>query len=212
MLEMTTEYEHLRLLGVPDEQLGTLTPLLERGVYLTGRDGSSMADFMVQDLGLTPEFVEQNVQTVFLNYSPVDDFTTSRIHEGSVVALSAALPGLVGAVMRKSGFLASLRQGITKGGELGVQETGKPVTVRVKAFNLLLAPLSRLFFRKGVLLPMREAGELLRSLPDDFWSACAGVEIKGQRFDPRRYEIGLPEGDALLQLIAEAPEAQKGDA
>ncbi len=207
---MTQEFERLRLLSVPDEQLGALTPLLERGVYITGRDGASMADFMVRDLGLTPEFVEQNVQTVFLNCSPVDDFATARVHDGSVVALSAALPGLVGAVMRKSGFLASLRQGITKGGEQGVQETGTPVTVRVKAFNLLLAPLSRLLFRKGVLLPMREAGELLRSLPEDFWNGCAGLEIRGERFDPRRYEIGLPENDALLLLTVEAPEAQKG--
>lgn len=181
-------------------------------MYITARDGASMADFMVRDLGLTPEFVEQNVQTVFLNCSPVDDFATARIHDGSVVALSAALPGLVGAVMRKSGFLASLRQGITKGAEPGVKETGTPVTVRVKAFNLLREPLARLFFRKGVLLPMREAGELLRSLPESFWNGCAGVEIRGERFDPRRYELGLPESDAMLLLLAEAPEIQKGDA
>ncbi len=209
---MTEKAERLRVLGVPGEQLKELFPLLESGVYMTGHDGSSMASFLVNDLGLEPDYVQDEIQTVFLNSSPVDDFSSARIHEDAVVALSAAMPGLVGAVMRKSGFFSSLRGGISCKADQEGEGSSEPILVKVKAFNMLRGHVAELFFRKGVYLPSGLADEVLRSLPDSFWQSCSQIEIKGQRFDPNRYELMLPKNDNMLLLSMEAPEQDSGGA
>jgi hypothetical protein len=73
------------------------------------------------------------------------------------------MPGLVGATMRRGGFYAALRQGISHVLDSGTSanECG---TVRLKLFNLLLAELGPLVLARGLLLEPYELNELLQSL------------------------------------------------
>jgi hypothetical protein len=73
------------------------------------------------------------------------------------------MPGLVGATMRRGGFYAALRQGISHvtGSGTAACEGG---TVRVKLFNLLLAELGPLVLARGLILERGELDELLQNL------------------------------------------------
>jgi len=56
--------------------------------------------------------VKHDIKVLFLDYSPVDDLDAAIIKDGAILALSAAMPGLVGAAMRKDG-LSWMRTSIT---------------------------------------------------------------------------------------------------
>lgn len=203
--------ERLTLLRVSDALLAGLYPLLERGVGFMGANGASLHDFLTGELGLDPAFLQQNVQTVFCDSHPIDDLAACPIHEGAIVALSAAMPGLVGAVMRRDGPLQGLREGISSSDESAWQsgDNGPQVLVWLKIFNTLRAPLAPVLLRRGVLLRMQQMDALLRELPEHFWQQSGGVLIKGRRFNPLTHELGLPQTDALVELEVRAPTPEK---
>ena len=73
------------------------------------------------------------------------------------------MPGLVGATMRRSGFYATLRQGITHA-ESGNQISAGHGTISLKLFNLLLPELAPLILARGILLQREELDGLLKDL------------------------------------------------
>jgi hypothetical protein len=117
----------------------------------------SVLEFLVQDLGLTPEYVRQRITTVFLDGQVVDVLEDAALREGSRLALSAAMPGLVGATLRRSGPYAAMRAEITRPAEHEVHVGSAATTVvEVKLFNLLIDEIGPVLLERGVLLE-REA-------------------------------------------------------
>ena len=117
----------------------------------------SVLEFLVEDLGLTPEYVRQRITTVFLDGQVVDVLEDAALREGSRLALSAAMPGLVGATLRRSGPYAAMRAEITRPAEHEVHVCSAATTVvEVKLFNLLIDEIGPVLLERGVLLE-REA-------------------------------------------------------
>lgn len=117
----------------------------------------SVLGFLVDDVGLTPEYVQQRITTVFLDGKVVDVLEDAMLREGSRLALSAAMPGLVGATLRRSGPYAAMRAEITRAAEHEVHVCPAATTVvEVKLFNLLIDEIGPLLLERGVLLE-REA-------------------------------------------------------
>jgi hypothetical protein len=145
------------------DQLGAFFPMLQRGVTVQAEVACPLRELLCGQFGIPQEYLAGRVTTIFLDNRPVDDLDGSLIHEGSRVTLSAAMPGLVGATMRRSGFYATLRKGIThveKGGDLRAGQG----TVRLKLFNLLLPELAPLVLARGILVKRDELNTLLEDL------------------------------------------------
>jgi hypothetical protein len=149
----------LRLEG---DQLACFFPLLQRGVILQAVVGGSLRELLCDQLGIPADYVAGRITTIFLDNKPVDDLDCT-VGEGARIALSAAMPGLVGAVMRRSGFYAALRQGITHAEKSGVPEAGSG-TVRLKLFNLLLPEIGPLILGRGILVEPAELDGLQEEL------------------------------------------------
>jgi hypothetical protein len=147
--------------GLPAGGMGRLAPLFQQGIRVRVAAGTSVRDFLVDDLGVDPEYVRSRITTVFLNGSVVDDMSTAWLHEGSRLALSAAMPGLVGATLRKGGYYAAMRAAITLAAERGPTTDGPVVQVSVKLFNLLIEELGPVLLAHGFALAPAEAVELL---------------------------------------------------
>jgi hypothetical protein len=150
-------------LRIGADQLNTFFPLLQRGVTVQAVVGATLHDFLCRQLAIPADYVAGRITTIFLDNRPVDGLE-SILREGSRVSLSAAMPGLVGAVMRRSGFYASLRQGITHAETSNVTIAADSGTVRLKLFNLLLPELGPLILARGVLLQRDELERLLGEL------------------------------------------------
>ena len=133
------------------EQAAALVRLLQDGFYLPNvAAGTSVRDFLTCVLGLDPDYIRNRIQSLFLDGKPVDDYDKAHVHDGSRLALSSALPGLVGATLRQGGLLASFRNTIT------YQETtsaaGGNSLVHVKLFNLIMDEMGPVLLQKGVLV------------------------------------------------------------
>ncbi|NTV31984.1 MAG: hypothetical protein HGA50_01685, partial [Deltaproteobacteria bacterium] len=153
--------------------------LLQKGVKVTGRIGSSVLSFLRDDLGLSPEYVDKRIQTLFLNGKAIDNPDTSFLKEDSTLALSAAMPGVLGATLRKGGRYARMRS------EISYQEQNTGISVHegfvlLKLFNLLPAEIGPSVLARGIWLKGEELNHFLKELPDEVLGMCSEAKADGQ--------------------------------
>jgi hypothetical protein len=162
-----------------ENQLITLSIILQQGFLLKTQVGCSMKRFLIEGIGLRPEYIAERIQTIFLDGSPVDDLDSAIIKDGSHLALSAAMPGLVGAAMRRGGVYSSLRNSITyqETGEQGILKQG---SVFIKLFNLLMKDLGPYFLKKGIFIPSPDLAEYFSRQTESFWKGCKGIFFNGK--------------------------------
>ncbi len=146
------------------DQLSTFFPLLQKGVTVQATVGCTLKSLLCDQLAIPADYVTDRITTIFLDNRPVDDLDHTIIKDASRVTLSAAMPGLVGATMRRGGFYAALRQGISHVMGSGAA-AGEGGTILIKLFNLLLAELGPLILARGLILEQGEMNDLLKDLP-----------------------------------------------
>lgn len=154
-------------------------PLLQQGFQVQARMGSSVRTFLTEDLGIDPDYLENRIQTIFLNGHPVDDLNETVVTDGAVIALSAAMPGLVGATMRRSGVLASFRDGITYRATDAREATDRGV-VTVKLFNLLVRELGPGFLEHGIWVNPDEVAGIFDPHGTELAQVCQSAKCEGR--------------------------------
>ncbi len=181
----------LRLSFVVEEPLiARFFLLLQQGVSIRRRVGCSVDAFLREELGVGPATIEK-IQSIMLDGKPVDDIGTSMIRDGSILALSAAMPGLVGATLRRGGAYSSLRSAIT------YHETARACApgegwVRIKLFNLLMAEMGPALLRTGVMIRSSDLLGFLMERAEEFQQGCSVT------LDSRPITIGSLHDDAGL--------------
>ena len=83
--------------------ISTFSQLLQQGIMVRIQAGWSIKKLLGEQLGLTPEYVDREIKTIFLDGQAVDDLEKSILANGSILALSGAMPGLAGASLRRAG-------------------------------------------------------------------------------------------------------------
>ncbi len=165
--------------------LRTFHFLLQQGLRIETTVGVSVQEFLIRHLGLNPELIEEKIQTIFLNGKAVDDPAKAFLTDGAFLALSGALPGLVGATMRRGGFYSSLRSPITYQGGTGFQESQKGEIV-LKLFNVLLQDLGLRILEQGFIIEESKLLDFLRCNDSKLAAECQirhgdGMEIPYQK-------------------------------
>ena len=128
-------YPELYLEVGDDLTLAGFTTLLQSGLYLDVDQGCSIGELLSGLPGFTEEYIAVKVQTIFFNGVPADDLDQQLTGESGVLAISAAMPGLAGAIFRKGGLHASLR---TTAEVVPDSDTsGTPIRIRLKLFNMI---------------------------------------------------------------------------
>lgn len=162
-------------LNLPWERLSLFFPMLQRGVEVVAQLGRPLGEFLCAGLGIDEGYVAGRITTIFLDNHPVDDLERAVIREGSRLTLSGAMPGLVGATMRRSGFYAPFRQGISYE-ETGRELRGGEGVILLKLFNLLLPELAPLVLARGILVGRDQLQHVLEGVPE----AGSGVALPAQ--------------------------------
>lgn len=123
-------------LAVNNESLPRFTTLLQSGIYLEVDQGTRIGELLFALPGFSVEYVKNRIQTIFLNGLPADSIEQHLFGEQVVLAVSAAMPGLAGAIFRKGGIHASLRTETAP--ELSwAGNVDQPIRVRLKLFNMI---------------------------------------------------------------------------
>ncbi len=196
------------LLSVESDGLASFFYLLQSGFGSQIRVGQNVETTLTREFGLDAGLIEK-IQTVFLDGKAVDDLAASVVREGSILALSAAMPGLVGATLRRGGYYAAMRSQITA---VETHDTAvvKDGMVRVKVFNILLKELAPIFLRKGIWIEKKVLRDFLAAQPQSFWSGCKEARINGAEVAPEAVvNWPWPDEDEHIRLAVEAsdPEA-----
>lgn len=195
------EKQTLRLV-LPLEQLSAFFPLLQRGVLLRAEVGCNVMSLLTCQFGVAEDYIVERITTLFLDYKPVDDPESSYVKDGSTIALSSAMPGLVGATMRRGGHLAAMREGISHQGQN--QQGSGTGEVTIKLFNMVMAELGATFLAQGVKLSSDGLRTLLDEQDDSFWQSFGTAILDGRQIDPARLKskvhLSEPTDEILLKV------------
>jgi len=165
-------------LSVSPEQVARFHRLMQEGFMVKVELGCTLKTLLCDQFGVSPEYLETRVQTVFLNGKPVDDLESTEVPAGATLALSAAMPGLVGATLRRGGYYAPMRSDITYRKEEAHGARGEGM-VRIKLFNLLGPELAPTFLARGIWLSGFRLQGFVSQLPDEFWTQCKAIHLDG---------------------------------
>ena len=152
--------------------------ILQAGFRVNVHTGVSIRDLLCDQFHVNPEYVKDRIRTAFLNGKPVDDFSTAIIERDDTLALSAAMPGLVGATFRKGGILAALRGTITHQREESVVGD-RAGAVTIKLFNLLPKEIGLTFLTGGIIVDMDAAQRFFSDPPNAFLKGCKRILVNG---------------------------------
>ncbi len=207
---MKSNEDTLRLhIVVHSSKLTAFHPLLQSGVSVEALTGISVKEFLCGELGVTKEYLDTVVQTVFLNGKAVDELDKAFLETGSTLALSAAMPGLLGATLRRGSYYAAMREEISHRGH----REGMPSRVervKVKVFNLLLEGLGRVLLERGIWVPGRDLRALFGSLDQSFWSGCREARLNESKVGPADLYAGeWGEKEVFLRVTAVAGERRR---
>jgi hypothetical protein len=177
------------------DRMSYFSPLLQQGFMLKSRVNSSISDVLCGQFGLSQEYLRQRINTIFLDGKPVDDVDSAIIKNQSVLALSAAMPGFVGAAFRKGGFYAAMRREITYVEGAGSDGLNDGYFF-LKLYNLVATELATLFLNFGILIQSDALGYFLENRSEKFWSGCLQCTLNDQEtsivsFRERGWLVGL---------------------
>jgi hypothetical protein len=137
-------------------------PLLQQGFLVKAQIGRSIKNLLCEQFEVKDNYLTNRINTIFLDGKPVDDADTAIVRDGSTLALSAAMPGLVGATFRRSGILAGFRSSITHQREDETAEKHNMGMVKIKLFNLVVGELGPIFLKKGIWVRREAAEDMLK--------------------------------------------------
>ena len=98
------------------------------------------------------------------------------VKDGATLALSGAMPGLIGATMRRGGVLASFRSGISYDPR-GNTRSGGNGRITLKLFNLLIDELGPRFLSRGIWTTHSRLKALFPNHPDLEGAAPGDIKV-----------------------------------
>ena len=165
---MENEKDHIQaveiLMTVESDRISSFTQLLGQGFKISARVGCTVMEFLCSLPGLDVNYIEQKIQTIFLNGKAVDDLNSAVISDGTTLALSAAMPGLAGAILRREGSYASMRHQISYK-KIRLPDSAKKGWVVLKLFNLVARDVGHIFLDRGICVSGDNLSGLFRNMP-----------------------------------------------
>jgi hypothetical protein len=147
-------------LYVLPESLHLFTTVLQSGIEIKTDAATDMGTFMCQIPGFTADYISSTVETIFLNGTPVDDITLPFTGNAPVLALSAAMPGLAGAIFRKNSIHSTLRTQTTS--QEPLSDSVEAITVTLKLFNSIAKECGPFLLEVGITIKASKVLNFLR--------------------------------------------------
>ena len=195
------EIQTLRM-TLPLTKMSAFFPLLQRGVWLQVQVGCGVMSLLADQFGVAKEYVVERITTLFLDGRPIDNLETSYVKDGSTLALSAAMPGLVGATMRRGGHLAAMRGTISYHSEK--KQLSGSGRVKIKLFNMVMTELGAIFLAHGFFLTNAELSDFLNEQESSFWQGLISATLGEQQLESaqllKQFSLSDPAGEIFFQI------------
>lgn len=184
--------------SIEKDHLSLFFSLLQQGFIISAEVGCSLKNLICNQFNVTPEYLSGRISTIFLNGKPVDDVKYAIIKDGDILALSGAMPGLVGATFRSGGALSVFRSSITHENDDDINEGPVQGRITLKLFNLLVSEMGPAFLKRGIIITYETLRDFIETKKNPL-SEC----LKSIRIDEQEIEYG--EINRLKQFDKKAP-------
>ncbi len=127
---------HSLKMSVANSAMVRLTTLLQNGIILHCPSHLAIGAFLANLPDFDVDYLTDRVQTIFLDGDAIDDLEKPFSGPSHVVALSAAMPGLAGAIFRRNSICAALRK---SGGKIDYEKAKakEDIEINLKLFNVI---------------------------------------------------------------------------
>lgn len=191
---------HLSLM-VSEELLPRFCLLAGSGLTICARTGCSVQDLLCGQLDIPPEYLEKRIQTILLDSSVVDDPQLATVAAGSTIALSAAMPGIAGAMLRRGSPYAAMRSQISHANRVVRPAAVGQGHVVVKLFNMVQGELGSPMLARGVQISGKALSDFFRGRSGAFRRGILTARIDESCVDPHvPLEMDWTDQDIFLQV------------
>ena len=174
--------------------------LLSKGFIIHAQTGCTMKELLCGQLGIKDDYLEERIQTIFLDDKIVDDVNSAVIREGSILALSAAMPGVLGATLRKGGRYAPMRSQISHDKDIP-SDLHKKGEVTIKLFNLIVRELGPLFLERGIRVKGEDFFVIVARNENVFMAGCKKDIKDNNDIEPEKLmEVEWKNKQVFLQI------------
>ena len=156
-----------------------LYPMLAAGFKVKAQTACSIKDLLCRQIGISEDYLEKKIQTIFLDGKAIDDVDAPLVSDGSKLSLSAAMPGLAGTTLRRGGHLAAMRAQISHNQKATTakDQQGK---VTLKLFNLTTRDLGPFFLAQGIWISGTSFEKMLGSYGGELQKGCRLANLNQQ--------------------------------
>ncbi|MCF8110736.1 MAG: hypothetical protein K9J85_04525 [Desulfobacteraceae bacterium] len=189
-------------LTVPKKMISFMRLLISRGIRLETRPGISVKEFLKTVLPADENYLENSIQTIFMNGHAVDDPVQTLITGPCTIALSAAMPGVFGAAFRKKGIYSGMRAGYLQNSSGDENNfNGETVPVTLKCFNQVAEDLGNTLLENGVTMDIKDFENFWKPEKNVLENRALRAEINGSPADDVSEVAGLFEQKTTMVKI-----------
>ncbi|MFO7932276.1 MAG: hypothetical protein R6U97_12825 [Desulfosalsimonas sp.] len=191
---------------VPYKRLSLLRLLTARGIRFEIPAGTSVKRLLQQVLPADENYIEDSIQTVFMDCRAVDDIENTMILGPCTIAVSSAMPGVFGAAFRKKGVYSGLRCGYRETpGRRETENPDKPAVVTLKLFNKVAEDIGKAMLAKGIYMDAQEFLKFWKQQQEVLEKECSRTIIDGKPAEPGQIPQLLEgkTGDIRLEVLTD---------
>ncbi|MBB5349363.1 hypothetical protein JWG42_12955 [Desulfoprunum benzoelyticum] len=187
-------------LQVNPEDIPLYTTVLQGGILVKARAGIPLGSFLDALPGFNHDYIVNVIQTIFLDGTAIDDLETPIEGDHPVLALSAAMPGLAGAILRKNSYHAALRTTVTERRDHHQQGS---ITITLKLFNSIARDCGPALLAAGI----RLNAAVLRGFCSTHPTLAAGLRhivLDGRPITADSMSVWLEQEQTITLIVREA--------
>ncbi|RUM36248.1 MAG: hypothetical protein DSY57_05885 [Desulfobulbus sp.] len=198
----TTQPYPIITLTVAPQQIKRLATLLQRGFLIPCPNPVALETLLLGLPGFNREYIHNRIETIFINGSAADSLAYS-LEPGSTVALSAAMPGLAGAIFRKGGPHAGLR---TLPPPARSEDHGHHEFVTLKLFNMVADDTVQPLLCRGILMKHATLARFFRNRAEQLQHILFAISINSTMI-PLNKTVQLPDNEDTFLVRAKTDTA-----
>ncbi len=183
-----SQTNHTVTLTLPRENMARLTTLLQSGISLTCPTGTSIGVFLDGLPDFNMNYITDRIQTIFFDGNAMDDLQHKFTKAEHVLALSAAMPGLAGAIFRKNSLCAALRT--RESHNNSTISKNKSTTVCLKLFNMIAREKGEKILQRGGLFTGKSLKDFFHNRPSLLQSGTT-LQLDSQEISPTAFLSSL---------------------
>jgi hypothetical protein len=170
----------LLTLTCPHNSLLRLVTVLQSGFLHRCREGETILSCLLGLEGFPREYIEKEIQTIFYNGDALDDMEAELSGDRPTIALSSAMPGLAGAILKKNSPCGILRK--TRSVEHS-GTAGRLLDVTIKLFNTVALDLGPALFQQGIIIKNSDLSSFLALRPG-LLESFSDITLAGNAISP----------------------------